>query len=34
LHPSIFLSIPIVILVLISGLLYFNRVEKTFADHL
>ena len=33
-HPSIFLSIPIVLLVLISGLLYFNRVEKTFADHL
>ena len=33
-HPSIFLSIPIVILLLISGLLYFNRVEKTFADHL
>ena len=34
LHSSIFLSIPIVILVLISGLLHFNRVEKTFADHL
>ena len=34
LHPSIFLSIPIVLLILISGLLYFNRVEKTFADHL
>ena len=33
-HPSIFLSFPIVILLLISGLLYFNRVEKTFADHL
>lgn len=33
-HPSIFLSIPIVILLLVSGLLYFNRVEKTFADHL
>lgn len=33
-HPSIFLSVPIVILLLISGLLYFNRVEKTFADHL
>jgi lipopolysaccharide transport system permease protein len=34
LHPSNFLSIPIVIVLLISGLLYFNRVEKTFADHL
>jgi len=34
LHPSIFLSIPIVILILINGFLYFNRVEKTFADHL
>lgn len=33
-HPSIFLSVPIVVLLLISGLLYFNRVEKTFADHL
>ena len=33
-HPSIFLSIPIVILLLISGLLYFNRVEKTFTDYL
>lgn len=33
-HPSIFLSVPIVILLLVSGLLYFNRVEKTFADHL
>ncbi|HET6598253.1 MAG TPA: ABC transporter permease [Anaerolineales bacterium] len=33
-HPSIFVSVPIVILLLISGLLYFNRVEKTFADHL
>lgn len=33
-HPSIFLAIPIVLLVLISGLLYFNRVEKMFADHL
>jgi lipopolysaccharide transport system permease protein len=33
-HPSIFLSIPIVLLLLVSGLLYFNRVEKTFADHL
>ena len=34
LHPSIFLSIPIVLLLLVSGLIYFNRVEKTFADHL
>jgi len=33
-HFSIFLSVPIVILLLIGGLLYFNRVEKTFADHL
>ena len=33
-HPSIFVSVPIVILLLVSGLLYFNRVEKTFADHL
>lgn len=33
--PSyILLSIPIVILLLISGLLYFNRVDKTFADYL
>jgi lipopolysaccharide transport system permease protein len=32
--PFIFLSVPIVIFVLISGLLYFNRVEKTFADYL
>ena len=34
LDPTIFLSIPIVILLLISGLLYFNRVEKTFADYI
>lgn len=33
-HPSIFLSVPIVILLVISGFLYFNRVEKSFADHL
>jgi lipopolysaccharide transport system permease protein len=33
-HSSIFLSIPLVALLLISGLLYFGRVEKTFADHL
>jgi lipopolysaccharide transport system permease protein len=32
--PYVFLSIPIVIVLLISGLLYFNRVEKTFADYL
>jgi len=34
LDPSIFLSIPLVILLFIGGLLYFNRVEKTFADYL
>lgn len=34
LDPSAFLSIPIVIVLLVSGLLYFNRVEKTFADYL
>jgi lipopolysaccharide transport system permease protein len=34
LDPTVFLSIPIVILLLISGLFYFNRVEKTFADYL
>jgi lipopolysaccharide transport system permease protein len=33
-HPSIFLSVPIVIILLVSGLFYFNRVEKTFTDHL
>jgi lipopolysaccharide transport system permease protein len=32
--PYIFISVPIVIFLLISGLLYFNRVEKTFADYL
>jgi homopolymeric O-antigen transport system permease protein len=32
--PSILISVPIVILLLIGGLLYFNRVEKTFADYL
>lgn len=34
LDPSVFLSIPIVIVLLISGLIYFHRVEKTFADYL
>jgi lipopolysaccharide transport system permease protein len=34
LHSSVFLSFPLVILLLIGGFLYFNRVEKTFADHL
>lgn len=34
LDPSVLLSIPIVIVLLISGLFYFNRVEKTFADYL
>jgi lipopolysaccharide transport system permease protein len=34
LDPSVFLSIPIVIVLLISGLVYFHRVEKTFADYL
>ena len=34
LDPSNLISIPIIILLLIGGLLYFNRVEKTFADHL
>jgi lipopolysaccharide transport system permease protein len=33
-HASIFLSVPIVTLLVVSGLLYFNRVEKTFTDHL
>lgn len=32
--PSILISVPIVVLLLIGGLLYFNRVEKTFADYL
>jgi lipopolysaccharide transport system permease protein len=31
---SVLISVPIVILLLISGLLYFSRVEKTFADYL
>jgi len=30
--PLIFLSIIIVILLLIGGLIYFRRMEKTFAD--
>ena len=34
LDASVFISIPIIFLLLVSGLLYFNRVEKTFADHL
>ncbi|HSL29664.1 MAG TPA: ABC transporter permease [Anaerolineales bacterium] len=34
LDASVFISIPIVLLLLVGGLLYFNRVEKTFADHL
>ena len=34
LDVSVFISIPVVLLLLVSGLLYFNRVEKTFADHL
>ena len=34
LDPSVFLSVPIVIVLLISGLIYFHRVEKTFADYL
>ena len=34
LDASVFLSIPIVIVLLISGLVYFHRVEKTFADYL
>jgi lipopolysaccharide transport system permease protein len=33
-HPSILLSIPLVIILLTSGIMYFSRVEKTFADHL
>lgn len=33
-HLANLISIPIILLVLIGGLLYFNRVEKTFADHL
>lgn len=32
--PSNLISIPVVLFLLIGGLLYFNRVEKTFADHL
>lgn len=31
---SILISVPVVVLLLVSGLLYFNRVEKTFADYL
>jgi lipopolysaccharide transport system permease protein len=34
LNPSLLISVPIVILLLVSGLLYFNHVEKTFADFL
>jgi lipopolysaccharide transport system permease protein len=34
LDASVFISIPVVLLLLVSGLIYFNRVEKTFADHL
>jgi lipopolysaccharide transport system permease protein len=33
-QPYIFISVPIVIFLLMSGLFYFNRVEKTFADYL
>ena len=32
--PSNLISLPIVILLLFGGLLYFSRVEKTFADYI